>query len=283
MDVGLYGFALAAGLVAALNPCGFAMLPAYLTLSVQGSGQAPGRATALGRALGATAAMTAGFVLVFGTFGLLVAPLATAVQAYLPWVTVLIGVGLLALGGWQLSGRELTVLLPKPGRGAPTARLGSMLGYGVAYALASLSCTIGPFIAVTATAFQAGSTLAGAAAFVVYGLGMAVVVGLLAVTVALAGDALAVRARRLLPRLNRIAGGLLVLVGLYVGYYGVFELRLAAGGSATDPVVDAAAHTQGLLARWVGVIGPWPLVALLVVLIALAAAVTAVRALRAAR
>ncbi|MBZ4626914.1 cytochrome c biogenesis protein CcdA, partial [Mycobacterium avium subsp. hominissuis] len=30
MDRGLVGLAVAAGMVAALNPCGFAMLPAYL-------------------------------------------------------------------------------------------------------------------------------------------------------------------------------------------------------------------------------------------------------------
>jgi cytochrome c biogenesis protein CcdA len=282
VDLGLYGFALAAGLVAAFNPCGFAMLPAYLSLSVQGSGDAPGRATGLGRALGATVAMTAGFVLVFGTFGLLVAPLATAVQAHLPWVTVAIGIGLLVLGGWLLSGRELTLLLPRPGRGAPTARIGSMVGYGVAYALASLSCTIGPFAAVTATAFRTGSTLAGVTAFVVYGLGMALVVGVFAVALALAGDALAMRARRLLPRINRITGALLVLVGLYVGYYGVFELRLSAGGDPDDPVVSAAARAQGTIVGWVDAIGLWPLVAVFAVLLVIGAAL-AVRARRAAR
>jgi cytochrome c biogenesis protein CcdA len=286
VDLGLYGFALAAGMVAAFNPCGFAMMPAYLSLTVHGSGhdsgEAPGGARALGRALGATAAMTAGFVLVFGTFGLLVAPLAAAVQAHLPWVTVAIGLGLLVLGGWLLSGRELTVLLPRPGCGAPTARIGSMLGYGVAYALASLSCTIGPFAAVTATAFRAGSTLTGIAAFVAYGLGMTLVVGPLAVAVALAGDALALRARTLLPWLNRITGALLVAVGLYVGYYGVFELRLADAGGPDDPVISAAATVQGTLVGWLDTIGPWPPVAVFAVLIVVGVAM-AIRARRAAR
>lgn len=36
MDTGVVGFALAAGLLAAFNPCGFAMLPAYLALVVLG-------------------------------------------------------------------------------------------------------------------------------------------------------------------------------------------------------------------------------------------------------
>src|ERR1700748_3751725 len=70
---GLVGLAFAAGLVAALNPCGFAMLPAYLLLVVRG--QVPGarssaaRAWApIGRALAATIGMALGFVTVFGLF-----------------------------------------------------------------------------------------------------------------------------------------------------------------------------------------------------------------------
>ena len=53
----LIGLACAAGMVAALNPCGFAMLPAYLTLVVRGEGADPSRTAAVGRALVATAAM----------------------------------------------------------------------------------------------------------------------------------------------------------------------------------------------------------------------------------
>ncbi len=261
MDVGNLGLALAAGLIAAFNPCGFAMLPGYLALAVQGDG---GTGRTLGRAVGATLAMAAGFLLVFGGFGLLVAPLASTVQAHLPWVTVLIGLLLVALGGWMLAGRELTVLLPRPGRGAPTARLGSMLGYGVAYALASLSCTIGPFLAVTATAFTGGSALAGVSAFLAYGAGMALVVGALAVTVALAGAGLAARARRVLPYLTRIGGLLVLLTGLYVAYYGGYELRLAGGADPDDPVIDAAAAVQGVLAGWVSALGVGGIVAIAV-------------------
>jgi cytochrome c biogenesis protein CcdA len=270
VDVQTLGFALAAGLIAALNPCGFAMLPAYLTLVVVGDDPTRGRPAAVARALAATAAMALGFLAVFGTFGLVIAPLAASVQRYLPFVTVLIGAGLVALGVLMLSGREPTLLLPKSGRGAPTARLRSMFGYGLAYAIASLSCTIGPFLAVTSTTFRRGSVVDGVLAYLAYGLGMALVVGVLATAVALAGSTVLAGARRLLPHVNRLGGGLLVLVGLYVGYYGVYELRLYfTGGSASDPVVEAAAVVQEYLAAWVNEFGalPW-IAALLVVVVA---------------
>lgn len=269
MDPQTLGFALAAGLVAALNPCGFAMLPAYLTLVITGQdGGARGRTALVGRALTATATMALGFLVVFGAFGLIVAPLAASVQQYLPAITVVIGAALLGLGLWMLTGRELTLFLPKPGKGAPTARLGSMFGYGLAYAIASLSCTIGPFLAVTSATFRGGSVLGGITAYLAYGLGMTLVVGVLATAVALASSAVTTGFRRMLPHINRIGGGLLVLVGLYVGYYGVYELRLYFGdGDAGDPVIEAAGAIQETLAGWVDSIGVLPLLAVLAAMI----------------
>ncbi|HMG31585.1 MAG TPA: cytochrome c biogenesis protein CcdA, partial [Jiangellaceae bacterium] len=170
--------ALTAGMVAALNPCGFALLPAYLTLLVRRTaGGNP-----VGRALGATAAMTAGFVAVFGAFGLVVVPLALSLGTVLSWATVVVGAALVLLGVWLLSGRELLVRLPRLGGGAPTGGPASMVAYGVAYAVASLSCTIAPFLAVTTSTFRLQSTPAGIAVFVAYALGMGLVVGVLAVS-----------------------------------------------------------------------------------------------------
>lgn len=267
MDAGIIGFAVAAGLVAAFNPCGFAMLPAYLTLVVLGEDRSAGSVAAVSRALAATAMMALGFLIVFGGFGLLIAPLAGQVQRFLPFVTVVIGVVLVAIGGWLLSGREMTILLPKPRGGAPTGQLGSMFGYGLAYALASLSCTVGPFLAVTGQTFRSDSPGLGVLAFVAYGAGMTLVVGVLAVAVALAGATAATSVRRLLPYVNRLAGGLLVLAGGYVAYYGIYEVRLFYGsGSAADPVIDAAGAVQQWLSATVDRIGILPLVGVLAAL-----------------
>lgn len=267
MDQGLVGLAFAAGLVAALNPCGFAMLPAYLLLVVRG--QHPGERRSLvplGRALAATVGMALGFVTVFGLFGALTISAAATVQRYLPYATLVIGSVLVALGVWLLSGRELTALTPRPlgPRWAPGTRRGTwifgMYGYGVSYAIASLSCTIGPFLAVTAAGFRGGSVATGVSIYLAYVAGLTLVVGVLAIAAATAGSALADRLRRALPFVNRIGGALLVLVGLYVAYYGVYELRLFnATANPDDAVITAAGRLQGALAGWVhqhGVL-PW--------------------------
>ena len=267
------GFAFAAGLVAALNPCGFAMLPAYLTLVVLGDsadGASRGRGVAVLRALAATALMTVGFLAVFGAFGLLIAPVAASVQLYAPAITVVVGVALVGLGVWLATGHELRVFLPKMGSGAPGRRLGSMVLYGVAYAVASLSCTIAPFLAVTGQTFRADDMVAGMAAYAAYAGGMGLLVGVLAVAVALAQDVVTGGLRRLLPQINRISGWLLVVVGGYVAYYGVYEWRFYhLDGSATDPIVDGAGRIQGWLVSVVEAIGGRTLLLALAVLLAL--------------
>jgi cytochrome c biogenesis protein CcdA len=267
VDQDLVGLAVGAGLVAALNPCGFAMLPAYLALVVRG--EDVGRRTAVGRAVTATAAMAAGFLVVFGGFGALTVSAAATVQRYLPYVTVLIGISLVALGIWLLTGREITALrgVASGARWAPTARLGSMFAYGISYALASLSCTVGPFLAVTAAGLRSGSVFGGMAVYIAYAGGLTLVVGVLAVAAALASSAAVDRMRRIVPYVNRISGGLLVVVGTYVGYYGLYEIRLYAGdGSPEDPVIAAAARLQGAIASWVHQHGAWPWLVVLVVL-----------------
>jgi hypothetical protein len=51
--------------------------------------------------------------------------------------------------------------------------------------------------------------------------------------------------------ITRVSGVLMVLAGLYVSWYGVYELRLLNGGSGGDPVVDSALRVQGALVRLV--------------------------------
>lgn len=271
MQQDLAALAFAAGLVAALNPCGFAMLPAYLTLVVRGETER-GAAAAVGRAAAATAAMTLGFVTVFGVFGLLTVSLASTVQKYMPYVTILIGIALVAVGGWLLSGRNMS--LASPNRLAnnaswvPTRRLGSMFGYGIGYAIASLSCTVGPFLALTGAGLSGSSTLDRIWVYLAYACGFALIVGALAVAVALAGTTLVDRTRRILPYVNRFGGAVLILVGLYVGYYGYYEVRLfTAGGSPTDPVIATAGRLQGAIAGWVYQHGAWPWIVLLALLL----------------
>jgi hypothetical protein len=94
----------------------------------------------------------------------------------------------------------------------------------------------------------------------------------LAIAVAVARSTVVDRMRRIAPYVNRISGGLLVLVGLYVGYYGIYEVRLFGGsGSPNDRVIAAAGRVQGALAAWVYQHGAWPWVLAVAALVSVAA------------
>jgi len=250
-----FALALTAGSVAALNPCGFALLPVYLTVLVTGDDE-PSRATALARAAVTTASIVAGFVGVFAVFGLVLAPVAGLVQARLPWFTIVLGLALLALGGWLLAGRHMPGIGGLAVRGrAVTRTVPSMAAYGAGYALASLSCTIGPFLAIVVSSFRAGSTVDGVLLFLGYAAGMGMVVGTAAVALALAGASVLARMRRLAPMVARLGGAVVAVAGAYVAYYGWYELRILRGGSPDDPVVDAALTVQGRLSGAITVLG----------------------------
>jgi len=281
VDQGILALALVAGAVAAFNPCGFALLPAYLALLVA-EGPETGRGSrgaALARAVRFSAGMTVGFVAVFGLFGVLITSLAISVEPYLPVVTVVIGVVLVGLGGWLLAGRSLAVPgLAGHGR-APTWTWGSQIGYGVSYALASLSCTIAPFLAVTAGSLRGATVWSVAGSYATYALGMGTVVLTLALAVATARSSVAAVMRRAAPVVSRLAGILLLVAGGYVAWYGWFELRVLAGDTTTDPVVATATGVQTTITRWIAGLGAGPIIGVAVALAVLAAVLVGRRVL----
>ncbi|MFY9914143.1 MAG: cytochrome c biogenesis protein CcdA [Nocardioidaceae bacterium] len=284
MNTGLLALALLAGGVAAFNPCGFALLPAYLSLLVSDGSPAgadrPGRdpaGAAVLRALRFTSGMTIGFVLVFGTFGVVVTPLALSVERYLPYLTIVIGAALLLLGGWLLAGRTFTVP-GLAGRGAgPAASWWSQVGYGVSFALASLSCTIGPFLAVTSTTLRGSSVPQVVGSYVAYALGMGTVVLVLALAAAMAQASLVHRVRGASALIGRLSGAMLVVAGAYVTWYGWFEIRVLAGSTTNDVVIDNALRFQSFLSRSVTDAGSGALLATLIGLGAVIAVTLAIR------
>lgn len=241
---GPFAYSLVLGMAATVNPCGFALLPAYLAafIGLDDRAGATGRVArwgVVGRALAVAAVLTAGFTTVFGVFGAVVSKLIDDTTKVLPWVTIVMGVAMVVLGVYLLTGRSLTVTLPKFQRGGADGTFVGVYLFGVSYALASLSCTAATFLGATTLAFRQGSYLSMLWVFVLYALGMGVIVAILTVAVALARHGVVARFRALLPVINRVAGGLLVLAGAYAAWFGWWERRVYRDpGTGVDPIVD---------------------------------------------
>lgn len=249
MDLSTLLVALTAGMVAAFNPCGFALLPAYLALFL--GDQAGAKSTSsVARALAVGAAVTTGFVAVFGLAGILISGFAVQVSAWTPYATVVVGPFLVALGVWLVTGHELSIRLPRWSRATDQGLFG-MFTYGVIYATVSLSCTIPVFLVAVVGTFRADSFVSGVAVLLAYAAGMGLVLTALAVALALARDGAVQRSRAVLPWLNRISGVLLIVAGAYVTWYGYVEIRVLNGDLIDRGPVDAVALWSGEISTFI--------------------------------
>ncbi|MDX5319253.1 MAG: cytochrome c biogenesis CcdA family protein [Actinomycetes bacterium] len=258
IDAADTAYALLLGAVAAFNPCGFALLPAYLTVIVTGSAGAAGgddapvpRAIVLRRALGFATAMTVGFVAVFTALGLVFGGINLGLQAsvlpFVSWITVVLGVLVVWLGIVMTRHGEIRA----PGLSAlsrashaPGRTFASQLAYGASFAIASLSCTIGLFLTVVTQALAAPGPVAAVVPFVAYALGMGATVVLVSLAAAIAGTGVAAALRRHTPTLMRAGGVLMILAGLYVTVFGLAEILPRYGITALDPVLLTTARWQ---------------------------------------
>ncbi|MCO8125901.1 cytochrome c biogenesis protein CcdA [Acidimicrobiia bacterium EGI L10123] len=248
--------ALASGMVAAVNPCGFAMLPAYVTFFLGHEGdRVPSRGESVARAIPVALAVSLGFVVVFGVVGIALRPISSTVQEYAPWATIVIGVGLAILGVAMVAGKELKVRVPVLDRGGRSGGLGSMFLYGVSYAIASLTCTIGIFIANIVNAFSRTDFVSGVAVLVTYAAGMGLVITALTVAIALARDSVVRVLRSGMRHANRAAAVLMVVMGLYVAWYGVFSLRVRSDPGTGAGPVDRVEQWSADATRFVSDVG----------------------------
>ena len=220
-------YAFGAGMVAAVNPCGFALLPAYLALYLgTASSEASSRPwpQQVTRALSISSTMTLGFLVVFGLAGLLLAWGTSALARYLPWLGLLIGLLLIVAGSRLLVGDALYTRLGEQianrlGGASQHRDVRGYFAYGLAYAAASLSCALPVFLAVVASALAAGGLAGGALQFALYALGMGTVVTALTLGTALFSQAVVAPARRLTRYVQPASALLLLLAGTYLVYY----------------------------------------------------------------
>src|SRR3954453_4864794 len=237
------------GMIATVNPCGFAMLPAYLSFFVGIEGRdADDPRASLWRGLFVGVAVTVGFVATFAVVGLVVSRITRSVYDVAPWISLVIGAALAVLGVALLAGYELNVRAPRLDRGGRTRGLASMALFGVSYAVASLGCELPIFLAAISGVFGRGLT-SGAAYFVAFALGFGVVLVSLTVALAMARHSVVHGLRRVLPFVNRIAGALLVLTGVYVAWYGWIEIRKSPDDATVAKVTVWSAQAADVISH----------------------------------
>lgn len=236
------------GLLAAINPCGFVLLPTYLLYFLGMENLRPGaERTSVGRALAVSLSVSAGFMSVFIVIGTITKWSTRWFMDKAPYISLIIGALLVVLGVAMLFGYRLPFTTPKLDVGKRDRSVLSMFVFGIAYAIASIGCTIGPFIAIVLGGVSTDGIITGIAAIGLYGLGMALLVTGLTVTLALANTALLKALRRGMEWFEYVAGVFVLLTGLYLTYYWYRDIREQYG----DDVVAGAVSWQEELSRFV--------------------------------
>ena len=221
------GFAFAAGMASAVNPCGFAMLPAYLGLYLGTNEEAtlsghPVRR--MGRAIVVGSAVTAGLVVLFGGAGTVIGLGArTFVVDVLPWVGLVIGIVLSIIGDWLVFGGKLYTRIAAQA----SSRIGdpsqvSLRGYflfGLSYGTASLSCTLPIFLAVVGSSLAVSRLATSLGQFFLYAFGMGIVIMALTLGMAIFKGGMVRAVRKALPYIQPVGSWLMVLAGMYIVFY----------------------------------------------------------------
>jgi cytochrome c-type biogenesis protein len=243
--------AFGAGMLATVNPCGFAMLPAYLGYFLGTDAHDKDVQASIGRSLGVGLSVSAGFLVVFSVVGLAIYHLSASFDRWTPWATMVIGAVLVVLGIAMLRGFEPVVSLPKLERGGRERTGRSMFVFGVSYAIASISCALPLFTGAVAGTFRRENLVSSLAVVVAYALGMTLVLLALTVTMGMARQSLVRWLRKALPYVTRVSGALLVVAGAYLAHYGWYERLVREGRAGDSAAVDTVTGWSDSIARWV--------------------------------
>ena len=273
---GNFAYSFLLGMFAAVNPCGFVMLPAYLIFFLGLESQRTGvdrQRASVRRALVVSLATSAGFMVVFLAVGTVSRLVTRQIQDNAKYVSLVVGVGLIVLGVMMLRGWKPPLTTAGMGAGRERKRtVVGMFAFGAAYAVASIGCTIGFLVSAVFGSFAASGFISGVASVALYGAGMALVVTALTMTLAVASGGLLRVLRNGLRYIDRTAGVFIILTGMYLTWY----WYVAITGSGTNPVTRTIDSGQSELVTFMQRQGVWRLSTALGSVVAVGLAIIAV-------
>jgi cytochrome c-type biogenesis protein len=235
---GDFAYSFILGVLAAVNPCGFVLLPTYLMyfLGLETNRESTQTAS-LRRALTVSAAVSGGFIAIFLVVGIVTRLFTTVISDNAKYVGLIVGVVLTIMGVAMLAGWKPTFMRPS----IPTERdstMRAMFVYGIAYAVASIGCTIGLLTTVVLGSVGRHGFVSGVSSIVLYGLGMALFVTALTVTLATAQRGLLTFARNSLCYIDKVSAVFIALAGLYLTWYWYGAVTERSSDSVTGTVED---------------------------------------------
>lgn len=217
---GNFAYSFLLGVMAAVNPCGFVLLPTYLIyyLGIELGRDEESPITILRRSLTVGSSVSAGFIGLFIVVGIISRAFTTVIRDNAKYAALVIGIGLIVMGiamfrGWKPPVAQPDVSVQRK------RTVWNMVMFGVVYAIASIGCTIGLLISVILGSVNRNGFASGVISIVLYGAGMGLLVTSLTVALAFARVGLVGALKRGLPWFDRVSAVFVVLTGVYLSWY----------------------------------------------------------------
>lgn len=232
LDIFNLGYSFIAGVLAAINPCGIVMLPAYLSLYVYSNSDDNDITTSkkIRNSLNIILFVGVGFVALFSLSAVIVSLSSELVGDLIPFLSILLSMLILYFGIGELKGEQIfsskiSSLSSKIGNPKNTNPIGFIL-FGVSYGLASVGCALPIFISVVTKSINAQSNQRIFLDFISYSLGMLSVIAILT-----AATFISINSTKRLNNFFRkwsylVFGIFLTFAGIFMLSYWIYDLRL---------------------------------------------------------
>ncbi len=216
---GNFAYSFVLGVLAAVNPCGFVLLPTYLIFFL-GTREEPNLSTAerLRRALIVSSGISIGFLAIFFVIGVISRLFTQWIELNAKYASLAIGVVLLVGGARMLTGWTPKFASPQM-NGVQSKTFRATTIYGLAYAVASIGCTIGFLTTAVFGSIALNGFVSGVFSILLYGLGMAMLVTALTVSLAFAKTGLVTVIKSRLNIIQRLGAFFVTLTGVYLIFY----------------------------------------------------------------
>ena len=267
---GNFAYSFILGIMAAVNPCGFVLLPTYLVyyLGTELNRQDENKTTTLRRGLSVGIAVSSGFIGLFLVVGIISRAFTTVIRDNAKYAALVIGIALVAMGIAMLFGWKLPISQPDVSVQRKRTTWNMFL-FGIVYAIASIGCTIGLLISVILGSINRHGFISGVISIVLYGLGMGLLVTSLTVALAFARVGLVSTIKKSFKWFDKVSAVLVVLTGLYLSWYWLGAIT----DRGTDGVTSRVERWQTKVVQFLQDAGVYRLLIVFCVIIATAGVV----------
>ena len=264
---GNFAYSFILGVMAAVNPCGFVLLPTYLVyyLGTELNRDDESKTTTLRRGLSVGIAVSSGFIGLFLVVGIISRAFTTVISESAKYAALVIGIGLIAMGIAMLFGWKLPIAQPDVSVQRKRTTWNMFL-FGIVYAIASIGCTIGLLISVILGSINRHGFVSGVISIVLYGLGMGLLVTSLTVALAFARVGLVSTIKKSFKWFDKVSAVFVVLTGLYLSWYWLGAIT----DRGTDGITSRVERWQTKVVQFLQDAGVYPLLVVFCLVIATA-------------